>query len=165
MGVNVKLFLTSILSVFIVSCATQQYELPANYKGSTAVLKNGINRSAGKLHAELYSVVEINGVADNRSAIVTTGPYGTYTTTDREISRKIPTGRNLVKIRVSRLHAAPIIQIADSATGAKQSLSGDVYFKAIANRTYEVKGSLAKGQEAVWLQDNTTGRMVGRKIK
>jgi len=156
--------LLPLLAVFILGCASPQYDLPTDYNGPTATLQNSVNNSKGRLHSELLSVVEINGVADNRSPIQT-GVYGTYTLSDDTISRKIPAGKTLVKIRVSKLHAAPILAIANSATGAKQELSGDVYFNALPNKTYVVKGSLTKGQEAVWLEDSASGKMVGRKIQ
>lgn len=162
---NAKKFSLLLLSFLIIGCAAPEYELPATYSGPTATLQNNVNKSAGALHSELLSVVEINGVPDKRSPVVTTGPYGTYKLTDATISREIPAGKSLVKIRISRLHAAPIVALADSVTRSKQELSGDVYFNALPNKTYIVKGSLAKGNEAVWLQDTATGKMVGRKIQ
>ncbi|HEX4861129.1 MAG TPA: hypothetical protein VFV07_07825 [Rhizomicrobium sp.] len=58
-------------------------------------------------------------------------------------------------------YAAPILEM----TNTVYQVSGEVTFTPVRNRVYDVKGVLRENHSAVWIEDNVTGAVVGKKIE
>lgn len=58
-------------------------------------------------------------------------------------------------------YGAPIQEL----TNTIYQISGDVTFTPARNRVYDVKGFLRQNHSAVWIEDNATGAVVGKKIE
>jgi hypothetical protein len=77
------------------------------------------------------------------------------------IERRVPTEPATFTI-VGRTHyAAPILEL----TNTVYEVSGNVKFAPLPNHVYMVQGSLRKNHSAVWIEDESTGEVMGRKIE
>jgi len=148
-----------LVCLWMVSCSqTETYAMPESYQGGTAIIKDSFSLSSTGLKAEIFTVDEIDGKRD------TTSPYtyvsgGGMGTNVGAASRKIPTKEVLVTIAGRNVYGADGAALLDF--NKSKSVSGDIFFKPQAGRTYEVKGSLSRAVSTVWLVDTSTGKRVG----
>jgi len=78
------------------------------------------------------------------------------------IERRVPAQQPATFTIVGRTHyAAPILEL----TNTVYEVSGDVKFAPLPNHVYMVQGSLRKNHSAVWIEDESTGEVMGRKIE
>ena len=78
------------------------------------------------------------------------------------VEHALPASRPVrVTIMGHSYHGAPILSMLNS----EQEVSGTVTFTPAPNRIYEVKGTLGKNYSAVWIEENATGRVIGKKIE
>ena len=148
--------------VMVASCNIKTYELPVDYKGSVATIRDTTTHDkANSFKAQIYTVHEINGVLDTNSPHRFVSGAGPGVVT-QESSRKIPTKETILTLSGREVYGADGFALMDWTK--RKPVSGDIFFTPKANRVYEVRGSLGKKRSSIWLVDTVTNRVVGRKI-
>ena len=77
------------------------------------------------------------------------------------LDHAVPAGTPVTVTITGRTHyGAPIQEM----TNTIYQVSGDVTFTPVATHVYDVKGYLREDRSAVWIVDNVTGDLVGKKV-
>ncbi len=161
--ITLKLALFSSLSLLAVSCSpsVEDYSIPSNYSGALATIED--TYSTKGVRGYLYTVSEINGKRDTVSAFKYV--YGGGAVLEFEhASRKIPAERTLVTISAGNVYNADGVALLDSMAGGCRSVSGDIIITPRAGRVYQVKGDLKNKPYSVWLEDKSSGKLLGEKV-
>ncbi|AYR25462.1 hypothetical protein RC54_17280 [Herbaspirillum rubrisubalbicans] len=146
----------------LTACATRTPLLPDNYAGPSAVLKD----SADMLNmskADMYYAASVNTIAvDNvrfatRSASEGRGAMMLL----QKVERRIPATPLKVQVVARTAYAMPIMAM----TGTVYQVKGDVDFTPEAGKSYVVRGKLGPTYSAVWIEEEGTSTMVGKKIE
>jgi hypothetical protein len=78
------------------------------------------------------------------------------------LDHAVPAGTPVTVTITGRTHyGAPILEL----TNTIYQVSGDVTFTPVVNHVYDVKGFLREDRSAVWIVDNVTGAVVGKKVQ
>lgn len=152
-----------IAAGFLSSCVSY-YNLPEGYAGPTAVIKDTATQT-GVTKAEAFQVSKINGQLDRSSPMAT--PYGGgMVVTLMESKRTVPAGQPIsLTISGGNIYAADGAGLADMISGnAKKYVSGDVVFTPKANEVYRVNGVAGKESSSVWIEDESSRKIVSRKV-
>ena len=79
-------------------------------------------------------------------------------------TREVPAKALKLKLVATHITGAPIHALFSHAAGTFFSVDGVVDFTPLAGGKYVVKGELKKEGSSVWIEDETTGRVVTEKI-
>lgn len=143
------------------SCAT--YELPPGYSGATASIRS-TGKNVSSVKGEAYYIIAVNGKSAMHSPMAT--PYGGGMFLSlRERTLQVPCEPLDLKLSGGNIYAADGVAMADSIAGGNQSVTGNVKFTPKANGDYSVTGITGKGQTAVWIVDNKTGKIASGKVE
>ncbi len=150
-------------AVLLSSCVSS-YTLPEGYSGPTAIIKDTAIKT-GATKAEAFQVSKINGQFDRSSPMAT--PYGGgMLVTLRESKRTVPAGQPItLTISGGNIYAADGAGLANMISGnAKKHVSGDVVFTPKANKVYKVNGVAGKESSSVWIEDESSRKIVTNKL-
>ncbi|NJM38938.1 MAG: hypothetical protein HC845_14310 [Akkermansiaceae bacterium] len=156
--------LFTLIAVGMLSSCVSYYEIPKNYSGPTATLKDS-SIATHFAKAAVFKVAEIEGKTPKSSPMAT--PYGGgMGVTLRESSRPVPAGKPItISLSAGDSYAADGAQLADKLMGRQNAYaSGNLTFTPKAGQSYRVKGTLAKEVSSVWLEEDGSGALVGKKI-
>jgi hypothetical protein len=159
----IKQLISLAIVASLTSCVSN-YKIPEGYSGPTAILKDTATKT-GITKAEAFRVTKINGLNDTKSPMAT--PYGGGIGVSlKESVRTLPAG-SLVTVTLSggNIYAADGAALADMMSGnAKMSVSGDVMFTPKPNGVYKVNGVAGKDSSSVWIEEESTRKIVTQKI-
>lgn len=153
----------SLSLAFLTSCGSY-YSLPDGYTGPTAIIKDTASKT-GAAKAEAFQVTKIEGKTEGNSPMAT--PYGGgMGVTLRDSSRRVPAGHPItLTLSGGDVYAADGAALFDMISGnAKKPVSGDVVFTPKANGKYKVTGFAGQQSSSVWIEEESSGRVVTKKI-
>jgi hypothetical protein len=155
-----KLFLLSI--VLLAGCESIKPALPEGYAGPTAILKDSAKVISGS-KADFYLVERINGNRVNNSQIQTEVANQGHGLSMTPIIVQRPVAAALLHVEIAARtgYAAPI----QALVGPIYEIKGPVEFTAEAGKTYVVRGELGQAYSAVWIEEESTGALVGKKFE
>lgn len=152
---------SALLTSLISSCAP--YSLPAGYSGPTATIRS-TGKPVSSVKAEGYYILEVNGKAARHSPMATPQGGGMgISLSDRSLT--VPCEPLDLKLSGGNIYAADGVAMADSMIGGNHYVSGNVTFTPKANGDYSVIGTTGKGNTAVWIVDNKTGKISSNKVE
>ena len=149
------------LSLLISGCAT--YE-PAqkDYAGATAKLADSVTSDGGRC-ASFFFLDSYDG-HDVQNALIATQRRNSgrgLAMTIEGYSRQVPALEATFHI-TGRTHcAAPIIEVGNTV----YSIEGDVKFTPQGDGQYVIKGELLEDHSAVWVEELSTGKQCGNKLR
>jgi hypothetical protein len=145
----------------ISGCAT--YE-PAQkgYAGATAKLADSVTSDGGRC-ASFFFLDSYDG-HDVQNALIATQRRNSgrgLAMTIEGYSRQVPALEATFHI-TGRTHcAAPIIEVGNTVS----SIEGDVKFTPQGDGQYVIKGELLEDHSAVWVEELSTGKQCGNKLR
>ena len=153
---------TLAVALALVGCATVAPSVPEGYTGPVATVKDSYT-SLGTSTANLFYLNKLDGreigdaMRETRMASYGHGAALTAVVPDR----KVPAQEATFHIVGRTVHAAPI----QSLTQAEYQVIGDVHFAPQPDRVYVVRGELDSTHSAVWIEDDQTHAVMGKKIE
>ncbi|MFO1186885.1 MAG: hypothetical protein U1E87_05220 [Alphaproteobacteria bacterium] len=113
--------------------------------------------------AEFYVLSKVNGrTVDDSLTATRRASYGQgFLMTTKVVGRDIPAEPSRFLIVGRNDYAAPIQALSNKIYQVK----GETSFTPVANGSYVVKGTLGPTYSAVWIEDASTGAVVGPKIE
>ncbi|MBC8127235.1 MAG: hypothetical protein H8M99_08860 [Gloeobacteraceae cyanobacterium ES-bin-144] len=161
MKTHIATITSVIFALLFTSCAT--YELPAGYSGATVSIRS-TGKKVSSVKGEGYHILAVNGKSAMHSPMAT--PYGGGMGLSlSECTLQVPCEPLDLKLSGGNIYAADGVAMADSMVGGNQSVTGNVKFTPKAHGDYSVTGVTGKGQTAVWIIDNKTGKIVTNKVQ
>lgn len=157
-----KMSLVAIALTTLPSCV-DYYKLPNGYSGATAVIRNS-SKPINAVKGEGYEVSHVNGKIVDASTVATPRGGGVLLMT-RDTELKVPAEPLTLTLRGATIYAADGVAMADAMIGGSRNVSGPISFTPKAGGEYRVKGTLEKGNTAVWLVEEKTGKPIGQKIE
>jgi hypothetical protein len=157
-----RLIFSLALIVMLNACTTYAPPIPPGYQGPLAVMKDTVVvHSARK--ADFFYLSEINGqqVEDSRLKTLAMNYGQGMRMTPHVIERNIPAVLATFKIVGRTEYAAPILAILNPV----YQVSGLVKFDPGEFKSYVVRGQLGENYSAVWIEEETTRKLVGDKIE
>jgi hypothetical protein len=156
--------LVSLAIVATLSSCVTIYKLPEGYTGPTATIKDTAIKT-GNTKAEAFEVSKIEGQIDTTSPMATPRGGGMFVYL-QESKRTVPAGKPItLTIEGGDIYAADGAALADMMSGnAKKVVTGDVVFTPKPNGSYKVNGIAGKESSSVWVEDESNGKLVTRKI-
>ena len=141
----------------LASCASTPL-VPPDYKGPIATIQETATRvDSGKAKMFFVSKVDGNYVADNSSSRSFRASYGHGNNlTIIDTPYHITAQSHVFKIVGSHVWAMDGRAFLESDL----SVSGEVNFSPVAGRTYLVNGSLSEQESTVWIEDQSTGKVI-----
>lgn len=151
-----------LVAVWVLSgCATFK-PVPEGYSGPVSHIKDSVT-TLGSSGADFFYVSKFNGKGiDNSMSRSRAASYGQgFRMTAVAIGRDVPTSPTTITIMGRRDFAAPIQALFSKI----YEVSGDIAFLPAPDKTYVVKGELGESHSSVWLEEETTGVLIGQKIE
>lgn len=161
--INVSVALGVFASVALAGCATFAPPIPEGYKGPVALIKDSVKPISEK-KADFFYVSEIDGkpIEDSRTKTLNDVSRGRgFMMAPSVIERNIPPREATFTLVGRTEYAAPILAL----THTVYQVTGKVTFSPEKDRSYVVRGELGENYSAVWLEDEVTGKTIGRKIE
>ena len=113
----------------------------------------------------MFQVYKINGRLDKNS--ITYTPYGGQITIKSEGSKRAVPAGNPITLTISGgdIYTSDGVALADMMSGkSNKYVSGDVTFTPKPNKVYRVNGMAAKTSSSVWVEEESSGRLVTSKV-
>jgi hypothetical protein len=156
--------LIALLAAAVLSgCATYVPSVPDKYVGPIAVVHDS-TKVHGSTKADFFFVEAIDEskiMNSLRATLIANNGKG-MSMTPVVLVRPVVAEKPLKLTIKARTHfAAPILAMVRTA----YQVEGTVEFTPKENTTYVVKGELGDEYSAVWLEDKSTGQVVGSKIE
>lgn len=155
------LFAATVLA----GCATYE-PVTAGHVGPTASVRDTGGYVDHWSKGQIFSMMEVDGqeIMDSFRASDRASRGQGYTINIELQERLVPVKSMTVKLRGSHITGAPVHAIASKAAGTYFTVEGVVSFSPQANTRYIVKGELARDGSSVWIEEESTGRIVTEKI-
>lgn len=150
------------MAISLGGCAPFAPPMPEGYKGPVAIMKDSV-KPYNEKKADFFYVAEIDGkrIENSRVRTLSANQGRGMHMTPSLIERNVP-ARNATFTLVGRTeYAAPILTLTNTVYQVK----GAVTFKPEDYRNYVVRGELGESYSAVWLEEELTGKTVGKKIE
>lgn len=155
-------FVASVIALLLTACASYAPTIPEGYAGPVAEIQDSSTMHSGS-KADLFYVAAVDG-APVRNSLVQTR----VANQGRGFSLTPVMTAHPVQARPLRLtiigrteYAAPILTFTNTVYQVK----GDVEFVPEPGKTYLVKGLLGAQYSTVWVQELSSGLVVGRKVE
>jgi hypothetical protein len=144
-------------------CATYKAHVPEIDIGPSAVIRDSSNTlSTSKIEFFYVETINDKNTSNARSKSISQNQGRGLYIEPSYVSRKVSSRQPVKLVLVARTtYAAPIQSITNSIFMVK----GDLVFTPEANKTYTVTGTITDNYSAVWLQDDSTKEVVGKKIE
>jgi len=155
-----KLLLLSIM--LLTGCESLKPALPEGYTGPTAMLKDSAKVISGS-KVDFYIVERINGNRVKNSQIQTEKENSGrgLSMTPVIMQRPVAAAPLQLEIAARTGYAAPI----QTLLGPIYEVKGRVEMTPEAGKTYVVRGELGETYSSVWIEEESTGALVGKKIE
>jgi hypothetical protein len=143
-------------------CATYQPSIPKNYTGPRAILRDSVMIHS-RSKADFFHVSHVDGREVVNSRIQTrSANEGRGMILDPVVlQREIPAQPTRLTIVGRTEYAAPILAL----TSAVYEVKGEVEFTPEPNKAYTVRGELGKSYSAVWVEEDISKVVVGKKVE
>lgn len=167
----------ALLSIFIAAllaaCASPPASLPQGYSGPRVFIRESMKThmeaplEALKPHrvekVDFFVVTAMNGVAVGNSLNETINQNAGrgFALSPVLVTHHVAPGPVKLKILGKTHHPAPILAIVRGG----YEVEGEVSFVALAEKDYIVRGELAEGRQAVWVEEEGTGVLVGQRVE
>lgn len=153
-----RIFLFCVVLSLIQGCATYQSSMPDSYKGETARIQDTETRiDDGK--ADLFYLSHVDGGKIRNSRLLSLqrsyGQGGLLTTDLQE--HFVPAAEQTITIVGRTTYAMPLRAMLATVYEVK----GDIVFSPKPGAVYVIKGQLSDEESMVWLEDATSGEIVG----
>jgi hypothetical protein len=149
------------LCLFISGCATYE-PVEKGYVGATAKLADSATSDGGRCASFFF--LESYAGHDVQNSLIATQRRNSGRGLAMAIegySRQVPAQEATFHI-VGRTHcAAPIIEVGNTV----YMIEGDVKFAPQGDGQYTIKGELREDYSAVWVEDLSTGKQRGNKLR
>lgn len=161
--IRLSCFLGIVLAVLVLfGCATYQPSIPKNYTGPRAILCDSVKKHSSS-KADFFHVSHVDGREVVNSRIQTRNAnQGRGMTMDPVVlQREIVAQPTRLTIVGRTEYAAPILAL----TSAVYEVKGEVEFTPEPNKVYTVRGELGKSYSAVWVEEDISKAVVGKKVE
>jgi hypothetical protein len=149
------------LCLLISGCATYE-PAPKGYVGATAKLADSVTSDGGRCAS--FFILDAYDGHDVQNALIATQRRNNgrgLAMTIEAYSRLVPAQEATFRI-VGRTHcAAPVIELGNTV----YVIEGDVKFRPQGGGQYVVKGELLDDHSAVWVEELSTGKQCGNKLR
>lgn len=155
-------FIFFFAAVALAGCASYGPSLPPDYVGPTATVKDSATiYSSSK--ADLFYVSHVDGKEIENSRVKTArGNRGRILSmTPVVLQNPIPARSTAVRIVGRTEYSAPFLALASTV----YQIRGDVEFLPEADKSYVVRGELGENYSAVWIEEESSYAVVGKKIE
>jgi hypothetical protein len=150
------------VAILLGGCANYSPSVPVGYTGPQATINDSfVGRAGHKI--DFFYVSHVNGLEIENSRVKTLQmnlgngmrmiPYA--------LSHPIPARPTTLTIVGRTEYAAPILAF----TGKVYEVKGTVEFMPEPDKTYFIRGNLGESHSAVWVEDDATKEVVGKKIE
>lgn len=150
------------ISVGLTGCVTYQPPVPADYVGPRAIIKDSVKVHSNS-KADFFHVSQLDG-KDIENSLIRTRVFNHgrgIEMTPVVIQREIPARTTKLSIRGRTEYGAPVLAFAN----AVYEIKGDVEFTPEPNKVYKIQGELGENYSAVWIEEESTNAVVGKKIE
>ena len=157
--------LSLITALVSAGCADLSPSQPALPEGPTAILVDS-HQVAGSRRTDIFFVATVDEKAVYTSYAGAYGRnlgFGTRMAVQPDDThRLVPAGRPTRLVIVAKTYlAAPVLHLFEPS----YEIKGKVEFTPEVDVAYVVKGDLSETYQAVWLEEQTTGRVIGAKFE
>ena len=147
-----------VILLFVVGCATLYPTIPDGYNGPIASIKDSEKRiDSGKSDIFYLSHIDKNKIYDSRTASRKASHGGGNKLNSALLENNVPVGVHLFTIVGRTEYAMP----ARALAGTVYEVKGDVEFSPDADGKYIIKGLLSEERSSVWIENVSTGEVVG----
>ncbi len=151
-------FLPSLpLAALLLAGCENHYRLPEGYTGPTAVIRSSSSRY-NAVKGERFVVSEIDGKAVRQQPAQPYGGGPVLALQDTEVT--VPVQPLALTLSGGTVYGSDGIALVDMASGGSRQVSGKLSFTPRAGGRYQVRGTLEKGRESIWLADEKTGKAI-----
>ena len=147
----------------LAGCAVYKPTIPSGYKGPRASIKDSF-KTYGTSKADMFYVAQVNGSDVENTRIKTQKANAGRGMLMRPVPvmHEVPAARSVTLNIVGRTqHAAPVLEL----TNAVYEVKGTIEFIPEAGKTYAIRGELGDGGSSVWIEQDATHAIVGKKIE
>lgn len=154
--------ITLPLSVVLSGCVTIVPAVPKDYAGPVAIIKDS-KEKLSESKTNFYYVSEIDGkrIEDSRAKTISLNQGCGLIMIPSVIERNVPAQEATFTLVARTEYGAPIL----AWTNPVYQVIGKVTFSPETYRSYVVRGELGENYSAVWLEDEVTGKVIGKKIE
>lgn len=162
MKLSRQLFAALAAVLVLGGCETVNPSVPPGYAGPTATIRDSA-LATGSGRADFFYLSSIDGkpIEQSRSKTLQSNAGNGLNMTPRVIGRPVPAQALQLEIVGRTQHAAPI----QALTSTEYQVKGVIAFTPEPNKVYVVKGELGNEYSGVWLVEEDTGNIVGKKIE
>lgn len=158
-----KKFIPTIALAFLSGCASVYNPIPSGYTGPTSNISDSFNViSTSKVEFFYVEKLDEHDLANSRLTSLAAnkgrGMYMAPVLVQRTIPASKPTSLTLV---ARTEYAAPILVL----TNPVYQIKGVLDFTGDPGKRYIVRGELKESHSAVWLEDEDSGQLVGKKFE
>jgi hypothetical protein len=149
------------LCLFIGGCATYE-PVQKGYAGATAKLSDSAISDGGRC-ASFFFLEAYDG-HDVQNTLTATEQLNSgrgMAMTIQDYSRPVPAQEAIFHLQGRTHCAAPIIEVGNTV----YMIEGDVKFAPAGGGQYVIKGELREDHSAVWVEDLSTGKQRGNKLR
>ena len=151
----------SALMVLLAGCANVEKSVPDAYTGPTAKVKDSMqNNDASKGDFCVLDAVDGRRIVQSIDETRQRGQGKGMTLYPWVTDRRVPAQPTKASLRCETVYAAPILAMV----GTVHKVEGTVDFNPKPDGRYLVKGVLATGKSAVWIEDAETAQPVTAKV-
>lgn len=157
-----NVWLAVLITVFLTGCATYKPSVPEGYSGATSTVKDSVKvYSSSK--ADFYYVTTVDGaeIENSRIKTIQVNQGRGMNMTPSVLERSVPARAITLGIVARTDYAAPILALTNTVFEVK----GTVEFTPEPSKTYTVRGDLGETYSAVWIEDDESKALVGKKVE
>ncbi|MES2632276.1 MAG: hypothetical protein V4669_04850 [Pseudomonadota bacterium] len=157
-----RLAAAAVLSVSLTGCATFAPSVPEGYSGPVAIIKDSV-KTLSQSKADFFYISEIDGkrMEDSRVRTLRMNQGRGFNMSPSAIERNVPAQKATFTLVGRTEYAAPILAL----TNTVYQVTGKITVSPETYRSYVVRGELGENYSAVWLEDETSGKVIGEKIE
>ncbi len=150
------------LAVAVSGCAHYEPSMPADYRGPKANIVD-TKKYYSRSHVDLFYLTHVDGkeIDNARFKTLRENSGRGFSMVAITATNPIPARPVVLTLKARTMYGAPILEMVN----AIYQVSGDVAFTPEADKTYQVNGVLGEEYSAVWLEDEGTRAVVGKKIE
>lgn len=147
--------------ILLIGCATVEKSVPDSYSGPTAKVKDSLqNNDTSKGDFCVLAALDGRRIVQSIDETRQRGQGKGLTLYPWVTDRRVPAQPTKASLRCETVYAAPILAMV----GTVHEVEGTVAFNPRPDGRYLVRGVLAEGKSAVWIEDAETQQPVTTKV-
>jgi hypothetical protein len=151
----------SVVVTLLTGCATLEKSVPDSYNGPTAKVKDSMqNSDTSKGDFCVLTALDGRRIAQSIDETRQRGQGKGLTLYPWVTDRRVPAQPTKASLRCETVYAAPVLAMV----GTSYKVEVTVDFNPRPDGRYLVKGVLAEGKSAVWIEDAETEQPVTTKV-